>query len=300
MARSGTSFEMENSSTNAEELRELSRSEAANRGSMNSTFANDATSLGLTSSPSPPPPPPPSTPGHHVRKSTQLPPGWNKHNDGQGTRYYSHQDTQQSQWEAPDGAIKPTGASASPTAAEDEEDAASAAAAAAAASSSSPSKEAEATHPSSLFDDDSNGMAPLHGFRHVLHDSLKRVDPRLANPRLTSTSLPSSEVEMTQEEQEEDNDSRRSRSKRSSSIHVDPATGKRYSFNSATGETKWLTEEEGGESSSIHVDPATLKRYSFNADTGETKWLEEEEEEEDKGEYTSSSGEEDQILGWLG
>ena len=317
MARSGTSFETEDSSTNAEELRELSRNEAANRGSMNSTFANDAASLGLTSSPSPSPPPPPSAPGHHVRKSTQLPPGWNKHNDGQGTRYYSHQDTQQSQWEAPDGAIKPTSASASPTAAEDEEDAA--AASSSSSSSSSPSKEAEATNPSSLFDDDSNGMAPLHGFRHVLHDSLKRVDPRLANPRLASTSLPSSEVEMPQDSQEDDDNSRSSltRSRRSSSIHVDPATGKRYSFNGATGETKWLTEEEGGldgmeegvgkegggrsrRSSSIHVDPATGKRYSFNGATGKTKWLEEEEEEEDKGEYTSSSGEEDQILGWLG
>ena len=124
---------------------------------------------------------------------------------------------------------------------------------------------------------------------------------------------------MPQDSQEEDDNSRSSltRSRRNSSIHVDPATGKRYSFNGATGETKWLTEEEGGEdgmeegvgkegggrsrrSSSIHVDPATGKRYSFNGDTGKTKWLEEEEEEEDKGEYTSSSGEEDQILGWLG
>ena len=41
--------------------------------------------------------------GHHARNSTQLPPDWEKHNDEEGTRYYSNQDGV-SQWAAPAGA----------------------------------------------------------------------------------------------------------------------------------------------------------------------------------------------------
>jgi len=43
-------------------------------------------------------------PKHHVRTSTQLPLGWDKHNDTAGTRYYSNKATQQSSWVAPEGA----------------------------------------------------------------------------------------------------------------------------------------------------------------------------------------------------
>ena len=49
---------------------------------------------------------------HHARNSTQLPTGWDKHNNDQGRRYYSNKDTQAVQWTAPEGA---TGGSASET-----------------------------------------------------------------------------------------------------------------------------------------------------------------------------------------
>ena len=40
---------------------------------------------------------------HHTRTSTQLPPDWNKHKDGEGRRYYSNDQTQESSWVAPEG-----------------------------------------------------------------------------------------------------------------------------------------------------------------------------------------------------
>ena len=43
--------------------------------------------------------------GHknHGRNSTQMPKGWDKHRDDQGNRYYSNNETQASQWTAPEG-----------------------------------------------------------------------------------------------------------------------------------------------------------------------------------------------------
>ena len=40
---------------------------------------------------------------NHGRNSTQMPEGWDKHNDNQGKRYYSNNETQASQWTAPEG-----------------------------------------------------------------------------------------------------------------------------------------------------------------------------------------------------
>ena len=40
---------------------------------------------------------------HHARNSTQMPEGWDKHRDDQGNRYYSNNETQVSQWTAPEG-----------------------------------------------------------------------------------------------------------------------------------------------------------------------------------------------------
>eukprot|EP00943_MAST-04B_sp_MAST-4B-sp1_P003617 g3617.t1 len=76
-------------------------------------------------------------------------------------------------------------------------------------------------------------------------------------------------------------------------IHKDPKTQRRYSYNALTGETEWLTEVEQEENSSnnnrekevqqevtIHTDPKTQRRYSYNALSGETEWLTEVEQEE--------------------
>merc|ERR1711935_929428 len=43
--------------------------------------------------------------GHknHGRNSTQMPKGWDKHRDDQGNRYYSNNETEASQWTAPEG-----------------------------------------------------------------------------------------------------------------------------------------------------------------------------------------------------
>ena len=50
-----------------------------------------------------------SSPHHHTRDSTRLPPNWDKYNDGEGRRYYSNNNTQESSWAAPEGS---TGGSA--------------------------------------------------------------------------------------------------------------------------------------------------------------------------------------------
>jgi protein-S-isoprenylcysteine O-methyltransferase Ste14 len=42
-------------------------------------------------------------PPHHNRDSTELPPGWNKHVDPTGKKYYGNKDTKESSWKAPDG-----------------------------------------------------------------------------------------------------------------------------------------------------------------------------------------------------
>ena len=48
--------------------------------------------------------PKPGKGNHHKRTSTQLPPNWNKYNDGPaGQRYYWNAATQESSWDAPDG-----------------------------------------------------------------------------------------------------------------------------------------------------------------------------------------------------
>ena len=67
-------------------------------------------------------------------------------------------------------------------------------------------------------------------------------------------------------------------------IHMDPGTGRRYSYNAATKETAWVDEEEENKDSTIevvaetdsvtvHTDDKSGRRYSFNANTKETKWL---------------------------
>ena len=40
------------------------------------------------------------------RRSTKLPDDWQKYNDAEGRRYYTHAKTGQSQWEMPEGATK--------------------------------------------------------------------------------------------------------------------------------------------------------------------------------------------------
>ena len=40
------------------------------------------------------------------RRSTKLPGDWQKYNDAEGRRYYTHAETGQSQWEMPEGATK--------------------------------------------------------------------------------------------------------------------------------------------------------------------------------------------------
>ena len=44
-----------------------------------------------------------SSPQHHTRDSTRVPPNWNKYNDEDGRRYYSNNITQESSWVAPEG-----------------------------------------------------------------------------------------------------------------------------------------------------------------------------------------------------
>ena len=63
-------------------------------------------------------------------------------------------------------------------------------------------------------------------------------------------------------------------------VHVDEATGRRYSVNMNTGESTWLDEkgEGGAEEEQVHVDEATGRRYSVNTNTGESTWLDEEGE----------------------
>jgi hypothetical protein len=69
-------------------------------------------------------------------------------------------------------------------------------------------------------------------------------------------------------------------------IHKDERTGRRYSFNSQTQETKWLEDEDTQTGNptvatltnedptvEIHTDPTSGKRYSWNATTSEATWL---------------------------
>tara|TARA_B100000795_G_scaffold195924_1_gene150061 strand:- start:142 stop:576 length:435 start_codon:yes stop_codon:yes gene_type:complete len=66
-------------------------------------------------------------------------------------------------------------------------------------------------------------------------------------------------------------------------IHMDPGTGRRYSYNAATMETAWVDKEEENKDSTIevaetnsvtvHTDNKSGRRYSFNAKTKEAKWL---------------------------
>jgi hypothetical protein len=69
-------------------------------------------------------------------------------------------------------------------------------------------------------------------------------------------------------------------------IYQDERTGRRYSFNSQTQETKWLEDEDTQTGNptvatltnedptvEIHTDPTSGKRYSWNATTSEATWL---------------------------
>jgi hypothetical protein len=57
-------------------------------------------------------------------------------------------------------------------------------------------------------------------------------------------------------------------------IHTDVATGKRYSVDSLTNESKWLEDEKKPPAPlQIEVDVASGRRYSYNAETQETKWM---------------------------
>ena len=70
-------------------------------------------------------------------------------------------------------------------------------------------------------------------------------------------------------------------------IYQDERTGRRYSFNSQTQETKWLEDEDiqtgnptvvatltnDDPTVEIHTDPTSGKRYSWNATTSEATWL---------------------------
>ena len=40
---------------------------------------------------------------HHSRGSTQMPPGWDKHMDDEGNRFYAHGDSGTTSWEPPEG-----------------------------------------------------------------------------------------------------------------------------------------------------------------------------------------------------
>jgi hypothetical protein len=52
------------------------------------------------------------------------------------------------------------------------------------------------------------------------------------------------------------------------------ATGKRYSVDSLTNESKWLEDEKKPPAPlQIEVDVASGRRYSYNAETQETKWM---------------------------
>jgi hypothetical protein len=73
----------------------------------------------------------------------------------------------------------------------------------------------------------------------------------------------------------------------------DEVSGRRYSHNMTTGETKWIDQDdevksaeinvevedlsEEGDLIKVSVDEATSRRYSWNAKTGETKWLDDDE-----------------------
>jgi hypothetical protein len=82
--------------------------------------------------------------------------------------------------------------------------------------------------------------------------------------------------------------------------HNDVATGRRFSYNTATEETKWLddegakelfADENGHRESEVkidnienipdvteHNDVVTGRRFSFNNATEETKWLDNEDD----------------------
>jgi len=55
-------------------------------------------------------------------------------------------------------------------------------------------------------------------------------------------------------------------------IITDESTGKRYSYDNSTGETKWVDETDTTEID-IVVDESTGRRFSCNKSTGETKWM---------------------------
>ena len=78
---------------------------------------------------------------------------------------------------------------------------------------------------------------------------------------------------------------RRNSQSTSVQVHVDKATGRRYSVNTATGKSTWLDEEgEGASSPNKPEKRAVTKRQSFktikgetgtyyqNLDTGDTVW----------------------------
>ena len=58
-------------------------------------------------------------------------------------------------------------------------------------------------------------------------------------------------------------------------IHVDPATGRRYSYNTQTNTTDWLPEdiEVKIEEECEVLEDGAGRRYSWNPRTDETKWL---------------------------
>ena len=43
--------------------------------------------------------------GDHKRNSTQLPDGWEKHEDEEGNRYYAEEATGMTAWDAPPGSV---------------------------------------------------------------------------------------------------------------------------------------------------------------------------------------------------
>ena len=81
-------------------------------------------------------------------------------------------------------------------------------------------------------------------------------------------------------------------------VHIDPASGRRFTVNDTTGLSEWLGEHDGtgdedgaekGQSeqqSSSHteyVDPASRHKFRINRTTGSSKWLQQEEGEEPSG-----------------
>ena len=59
-------------------------------------------------------------------------------------------------------------------------------------------------------------------------------------------------------------------------ILADPATGRRYSWNTHTDETCWIEEEEvevGIKEEEILTDPVSGRRYVHHIPSGDTTWL---------------------------